>query len=338
MDIDQQSVAMGVVVQLMLEPDVSGILFTANPSSGERSELVINASFGLGESVVGGRVTPDTYVVDRTSFEPKDTRINAKLEMIVPATEQGTKTQTVAEARQCESSLSNALLRDLSSLSVKVEQLFDGLPQDIEWAIADGRCWLLQSRPITNLPPSPLRDVSWGPPSKGAKLIRRQVVENMPEPLSPLFDELYLRIGLEQAIDQFMIDFGMSVNFEEFMERPMFLTVNGFAYCRASYRASWRLVWIFPKMLFAYFRLLPRLLRNLIPDWRDKGLPVYLETIERWKLADIGDVSDDRLLKGVRELAVADANYWFKVSIILAAAKVTDGLLNRFLTSRLRAG
>ena len=58
----------------------------------------------------------------------------------------------------------------------------------------------------------------------------------MPGPLSPLFDELYLHDGMEQSIDKFMADFGMSFDVEVFLERPMFLTVNGYAYCRADYR------------------------------------------------------------------------------------------------------
>ena len=334
MDIDQRTVAMGVVVQVMVQADVSGILFTANPSSGDRSELVVNASFGLGEAVVGGHVTPDIYVLDRSSLQPKETVTGTKEVMVVPAGVQGTATHPVPEEKRSESSLSKEILSKLATLSVNVERLFDGLPQDIEWAVADGNCWLLQSRPITNLPPPPLRDVSWDPPTKGTKLIRRQVVENMPEPLSPLFEELYLQVGLEQAVDQFMVDFGIPFDVEAFIERPLFLTVNGYAYCRGNYRSTWRLLWIMPTVLYAYVRVLPRLLRNLIPDWRDKGLPAYSETIEQWKSLDLATASDEQLLSGVRTLSVADAVYWFKVSIMIGAAKVTDGLLNRFVTSR----
>ena len=65
--IDQDSVAMAVVAQVMVPAEVSGILFTANPATGERSEMIVNASFGLGEAVVGGHVAPDTYIVDRES-------------------------------------------------------------------------------------------------------------------------------------------------------------------------------------------------------------------------------------------------------------------------------
>ena len=82
------------------------------------------------------------------------------------------------------------------SLRIDIEELF-GTPQDIEWAYVDGHIWVLQARPITNLPPAPLEEVRWDPSFPDSAWWRRQVVENMPEPLSPLFDELYLREGLE---------------------------------------------------------------------------------------------------------------------------------------------
>ena len=72
--IDPDSVAMAVVVQIMVPSEVSGILFTANPATGERGEMIVNASFGLGEAVVGGQVTPDTYIVDRTTLAGQGNR------------------------------------------------------------------------------------------------------------------------------------------------------------------------------------------------------------------------------------------------------------------------
>lgn len=83
MGIDQGKVAMAVVVQIMVPSEISGILFTANPATGERSEAIVNASFGLGEAVVGGQVTPDTYVVDRATGEASETIIGTKEQRIV---------------------------------------------------------------------------------------------------------------------------------------------------------------------------------------------------------------------------------------------------------------
>ncbi|MEE9279903.1 MAG: PEP/pyruvate-binding domain-containing protein, partial [Myxococcota bacterium] len=338
MEIDHRAVAMGVVIQLMVPADVAGILFTANPATGERSELLVNASFGLGEAIVGGQVTPDTYILDRTGLDVKETVIGAKEEMIVSEGDQGTAAQPVPEARRSEASLSAETLGALGALSLRAEALFDGQPQDIEWAVADGTCWLLQSRAITSLPAPPLRDVRWDPPTEGMRLIRRQVVENMPDPLSPLFAELYLNDGLEQSIDQLMANFAVPFDVDEFIERPMFLTVNGFAYTRADYRVSWRMLRIMPKVLYWSVTAMPRLLRELVPRWHDEGLPRYRATVEQWKAIDPAEASDAELLAGVRSLAVADAVYWFDVTMVIAGAKMTDGLLNLFVTSRLVPG
>ena len=334
MHIDPQGLAMAVIVQVMVPADVSGILFTANPTNGDRSEMVINASFGLGEAIVGGDVTPDTYVLDRNSLETKQTIIGSKAAMTVSADEQGTNTQSVPDAKRGESSLSDAFLAELAALSLTAERRFEGVPQDIEWAAADGICWLLQSRPITNLPSAPLQDVSWDPPFEGERLIRRQVVENMPEPLSPLFSELYLQEGLEASLDQMMADYGMSFDIGDFMRRPLFTTVNGYAYMRYDIRFSWRLVRLLPKVLFWYITSARKILRGVIPRWRDESLPAYLATIEHWKAVDLTTAADEQLLSGVRALTVADAVYWFNVSYVMGMAKITDGLLNRFLTSR----
>jgi hypothetical protein len=225
MGIDQDAVAMAVVVQLMVPSDVSGILFTANPATGERSEMIVNASFGLGEAVVGGQVTPDTYVVDRESRVAKETTIGAKEQKIVSDGDHGTRFEDIAESERIKSSLSEEALEELVSRALDIEQLFDGVPQDIEWAISDGTLWLLQSRPITNLPPQPI-EVSWEPEPPIQILARRQIVENIPDPCSPLFEELYLTEGLETIAvgkkrPSLMVGGG-----------ALFVTLNGYAYQR----------------------------------------------------------------------------------------------------------
>jgi len=225
MGIEQDVVAMAVVVQIMVPSDVSGILFTANPVNGERSEFIINSSFGLGEAVVGGQVTPDTYVVDRKTYTVKERIIGPKAQKIISSDTQGTILQDVSENERKRSSLSDELLKELSSTALEVESLFDGVPQDIEWAISDDKLWMLQSRPITNLPPQPIK-VTWEPTPPARILARRQIIENIPDPCSPLFDELYLTEGLEtvakgQKRGSYFVGGG-----------PMFVTVNGFAYQR----------------------------------------------------------------------------------------------------------
>ena len=224
--IDQGSVAMAVVVQAMVSSQVSGILFTANPATGERSEIIINASFGLGEAVVSGQVTPDTYIVDKETLRAKETTIGPKERQIVAHGSQGTRLADVDVDRRGQSSLTDDMLRQLSRTAIDIETLYDGVPQDIEWAVVDQELYLLQSRPVTNLPVQPI-EVVWEPTPPAKILYRRQIVENMPDPICPLFEELYLTEGLEFARKgkPSMMPGG----------GPSFVTCNGYAYNRADH-------------------------------------------------------------------------------------------------------
>ena len=220
--IPSSEVAMAVVTQLMVPSEVSGILFTANPASGERSEMIINASFGLGEAVVSGQVTPDTYIVDRDSRSAKETMIGPKEQKIVSDGDQGVRLEDISDAEREVSSLSDAMITELAATALSIEQLYDGLPQDIEWAYTGGKLHLLQSRPITNLPVKPI-EVDWTPRPPAQFMSRRQIVENMPDPICPLFEELYLTEGLESTRKDKSIMVGGGA---------MFMTLNGYAFQR----------------------------------------------------------------------------------------------------------
>jgi len=408
MGIEQGTVAMAVVVQIMVPSDVSGILFTANPATGERSEIIINASFGLGEAVVGGQVTPDTYVVDRETLTVRETMIGAKEQKIVSDGEQGTRLEEIAESERDKSSLSEEALKELVSLALNAEKLFDGVPQDIEWAISDGKLWMLQSRPITNLPPQPI-EVTWEPKPPAQILARRQIIENIPDPCSPLFEELYLSKGLETAAKgqkrpSLMVGGG-----------PMFVTVNGFAYQRFDFpqvlamqtkktkalseeemeaaerkaeelvkqRAQWLSTQIFgesnAKMeqhdldLFlsklspedrnafdewgkesgiedlAHQVTMPKsdnptyiafhktqVNENQLKGWHEKAMPELLAMVEEWQKVDPGTASDEELMRGICELAIAGGMYWASnASHTFGVAKSTDDQLQCFLRENL---
>jgi pyruvate,water dikinase len=328
LSIDQGTVAMAIVVQVMVPAEVSGVLFTANPSTGDHGEMLVNASFGLGEAIVSGQVTPDTYTLDKASLAVTATTLGPKETIIVPdpVAGQGTRAEPVPDERRSTQALPLPRLRELADLALRVERHFGGVPQDIEWVVADGHCWLLQARPITGLPPAPLRDVTWEPPIPGSKWIRRQVVEHMPEPLSPLFEELYLREGLERSIDTLMPVLGMPDALEGVMDRPFFDTVNGYAYMRADTHIR---VWTLLRYIGT---AVPQLFRVAVPYWRDDALPTYQATVDRWKRQDPATLTDEQLLAGIRELATADAVYWFAAALAIGVAKVTDSLLDNFLS------
>ena len=219
--IPQDSVVMAVVVQEMVPSEVSGILFTSNPATGERSELIINASFGLGEAVVGGQVTPDTYIVNRNDLTDFEAILGPKEHQVVYDGDQGVRLEEVKGKERDISSLSDKQVQELCKTALDVESLYEGTPQDVEWAFCSGQLHLLQSRPITNLPVQPI-DLVWEPAPPARFVSRRQIVENMPDPICPLFEELYLTRGLESPRPESLMVGG----------GPMFVTLNGFAYQR----------------------------------------------------------------------------------------------------------
>jgi pyruvate,water dikinase len=321
--------AIAVVVQRLVPAEVSGILFTANPVSGARDEVVVNAALGLGEAVVGGLATPDSFILDRTTLAVRE-RQNGRQEVETVLAEHGTSERPLELERTARPTVDDAQLARLAQIGIDIEDRFD-TPQDVEWAYAGGRFWVLQARPITSLWPAPLNDVRWEPPFPGSTWWRRQVVENMPEPLSPLFGELYLREGLELSIDAMMEFFRMTyLRVEDFVDRPLFTTINGYAYTRASYKPlRWSAIPMLLRVTIDEFRIMFG--NETLVYWREEALPAYLSTVERWKTEDMSSVPGERLLAGMRELALADARYWFACVVMLARAKVTDALLGRFL-------
>ncbi len=149
--IPSDEVALAVVVQALIPSEVSGVLFTANPLSGRRDEIVIDASFGLGEAIVSGQVEPDHYVVDPRTWRISGRKLGAKALAIIPRAGGGTEEVARTDARQA---LPDEQIIELARTARRVTDHF-GTPQDIEWAWAGGRMYLLQSRPITSLYPLP---------------------------------------------------------------------------------------------------------------------------------------------------------------------------------------
>jgi pyruvate,water dikinase len=150
--------AMGVAVQLMVDAEVSGVLFTCNPVSGDPSMVAVNASWGLGLAVVGGEVTPDDYLVSKVTREVVREQVHAKeVEYVPDADRQGAVRVAVPEERREAPTLDRPALEALVDLGRQVERHF-GSHQDVEWALARGQelpasLFLLQSRPVTALPP-----------------------------------------------------------------------------------------------------------------------------------------------------------------------------------------
>ncbi|MES0343945.1 MAG: PEP/pyruvate-binding domain-containing protein [Anaerolineales bacterium] len=176
--IPHEDVALSVIVQIMVQSEASGVLFTANPLTGKRSETAIDATLGLGEALVGGLVEPDHYVVDTDSGEIINKTIGGKALAIRGVAGGGVVTED-ADVAERQAIPDDAILQ-LTELGQRVIALVHS-PQDIEWAWSEGQLHLLQSRPITSLYPIP--DV---PTDPLRVFISFAVVQGLLAPITPL--------------------------------------------------------------------------------------------------------------------------------------------------------
>jgi len=154
----QEPPAMGVTVQLMVDAEVSGVMFTCNPVSGDPSMVAVNASWGLGLAVVGGEVTPDDYLVSKVTGEVVREHVHAKQVEYVPDSSGGGAVRVeVPKERRDIACLDQAALAQLIEVGKRVERHF-GSHQDIEWALARNNAdalFVVQARPVTGLAKKP---------------------------------------------------------------------------------------------------------------------------------------------------------------------------------------
>ncbi len=150
--IPQEEARVAVVVQTMVDSQVSGVLFSANPLSGRRNQSVLDATFGLGEALVSGQVEPDHFVVDTRRKQVIERTLGAK--QVATRGRAGGGVETVQAEAPGKQTLTDEQILQLAELGSQIEAAF-GAPQDIEWALVDGRLYVLQSRPITSLFPLP---------------------------------------------------------------------------------------------------------------------------------------------------------------------------------------
>ncbi|QQK75428.1 phosphoenolpyruvate synthase [Salicibibacter cibarius] len=152
---DHRSVFLSIVVQRMIRPEVSGIMFTADPVSGHRHTVSIDVGFGLGEALVSGEVTADLYKV--RDGQITDKKIAKKEKGIFPLPGGGTEMKPLPVEQQDQPALNDARALELANLGKQIEEHY-GTEQDIEWSLEEGQLYILQSRPITSLFPIPASD------------------------------------------------------------------------------------------------------------------------------------------------------------------------------------
>jgi pyruvate,water dikinase len=327
--IDPADVSLAVVVQQMVEAESAGVLFTANPSNGRRDEAVISAAWGLGESVVSGSVNTDNVVVRTPEGTVLSREIADKAVKTVYAA-QRTSEQPVPDDQRKRPVLSEAEAAELAGYGTQITNHF-GAPQDIEWAREGGKFFLLQARPITALPEveGPL-PTDWTVPEPTAMYVRASIVEQLPDPLSPLFADMIDGAVTRSLQTLFTEILGEDVIRDNDVGLP---TVNGYAYYEYSRAGMARLMWKMPRALGA---LLGGGTRAGQGRWRNYSHPRYRRIVSDWTGRDLTDMTTEQLLSGVQELVDAAAEYYTAVQTIIPIAATSEILFTWFYKAVVR--
>jgi len=324
-------VRLAVVIQQMVEAEAAGVMFTANPGNGRRDQTVISAAWGLGEAVVSGAVTTDDLTVD-TATGTVLSRQTADKEVMTVLTENGTAEQKVAEARRRAPVLDDAAAAELVGYGTRIAERF-GAPQDIEWARAGGRFLLLQSRPITALP-EPAADVptEWPVPYPQGLYFRASIVEQMPDPLSPLFADL-IDGSVSRSISALMNDALGDHSLREGDVR--FPTINGYAYY---YYRTWPMLRMTARTVPAMGALFSGKAHMGVVGWRDYSHPRYERIIKDWSVKPPAELSGAQLLEGARTLLDAGTVYYTAVQSVIPMADMSELSFRAFYKTVRRDG
>ena len=145
--INKNKIKIAVVIQKMIQPEISGICFTANPITKDKNQIIVEAIYGLGELIVSGEVTPDSYVISKSPFEIIKKEISKQITKIELRDGKSVK-QVIESEMQSQQKLSDDKILNLARLVIKAEQHY-GKELDIEWAFKKDICYLVQARPIT---------------------------------------------------------------------------------------------------------------------------------------------------------------------------------------------
>ncbi len=335
---EHDKVFLCIVVQAMIEAEVAGILFTANPVNGDRDEVLLNASWGLGEAVVSGMVTPDTITVRRSEARILDYAIGSKEMAIHYADGGGILEIDTTEDQRTSQALSDESVLELAEIGGDIEEHY-GSPQDIEWALYKGKWYVLQSRPITTLR------------EQVDEYNRSMFIEIFPDPLSPVFASIMVplfgsmldftfkywgfslpkdraAVGLyynQPYLNKNYIEAAFSTLTPEVSEPLVSAITNPFGRHGAETRRELSLPYV--RLVLNTLRFMirfPKQMPGLIANYQDQ-----VATLEAMPLEE---ASDQELIDTVRELVFDDAsplvNYDF---LMIAVIRRNYELLGTFL-------
>jgi pyruvate,water dikinase len=308
---DQRQASMAVVIQQMIDPDVSGVAFSVDPVGGNLSSVLIEANYGLGESIVSGEAVTDSWIVDKKSGRILERRINIKEKLVVSGQNGGVENIGVNADLQAIPCLDDSQVVRIARTVKEIEDCF-GAPQDVEWAMAAGEIYITQSRPQTRIPP---------------RYTRAESAERFPEPLTPLTWSY-----VEEAFN-ISLDFSLNMMGVSLPTRPWFALIDSYVY--GNQNAVELMTQFRPLDMSSIQRLeeqIPEMQARFqwivdLPQYWLRDLDVYLIRIGRLSSVEFRDFTMEDFLSFCRELSQTATEY-FKPNI---AISMTQALLTRTL-------
>jgi pyruvate,water dikinase len=304
---DQAGANMAVLVQRQIHADAAGVAFTANPVTGNREETLVSAVRGLGERLVSGQASPDEWIVRGTEVV----------------------SQVVSEG-----ALTAEHVRAVADLARRVEAHLDGVPQDIEWAIAGSELFLLQARPISALP----EHVAWQVPGPGGWARHFRIGEWLGDPVTPLFATWLL----PRLDERFWLQNHRLIGIPP-RPQPPYALINGWFFTSVSMwtysfaGTLWALA-RHPKALRLAALMSPSTARGaaepFIREWREVALPRYRALVQTGA-ARVGGLPAADLVTLIDEVATAAGDYFVWLALVGGTGWKTEVPLARFYRQHL---
>ncbi len=321
--IKQEVVALAVVVQKLAFSDASGVMFTLNPINGRRSEMIINAAWGLGEAVVSSLVTPDTIVVDKNA-ERIVLYEAANKEIMTVRTSNGTEEILVPERLRKKHALTRDQVMRLTHLGQKIEKYYQ-MPMDVEWALEKDKLYIVQARPITVLPPE------WVLPEKDVIYTKGSLAEHLPNPVTPLFATLGLEI-VNRASALLWVDMFDKSAKKLLPVNGAYTIINGYVYLSAKSKP----------LLIAVKSLSPcslrRVLKNSVARW-EAARKEFEDVIKQWEETPLHTLNAHQIMEGIQIVFYAACIYFTRIQLTLPAASISETLFTKlFQGAARRAG
>lgn len=303
---------MAVLIQRLIRSDAAGVAFTANPITGDRGETFISAVRGLGDRLVSGHAAADEWVVRQDEA----------------VCQQATEAAIAADQA-----------RDVAELARRVEEHF-GAPQDVEWAMAGGKLFVLQARPITALP----QQVEWNAPVPGAWARHFRLGEWLGAPVTPLF-ESWLLTRLEERLH---------ANYREIAgvppPDPIHVIVHGWYFYSLNFlpatpfgMARLMLRHVLPKLIVQPRRVAMMFpstaglgVELFLPEWRDLLLPRYCELVRSCE-ATVDHITPRELVDLIDQIADTAGDYFTSITLVTGFAWKAEVPLASFYRKHLHS-